>query len=275
MLRFFVFLMLVLALPLSVHADDYQSAFDRVMATNTLRCGYIIYPPQLSKDTNTGALSGIAYDLTERMGKDIGLKIEWVEEVGPGTMLDGLQTGRYDMVCNPLWATTPRTRIAAYSVPAFFTAINAYVRADDHRFDGDLRGLDDPAMIIATLDGGTAAQIARDDYPQAKVFSLPEMSDFSSLLLNVQTGKADITFSEAAQFADFDRHHPGALRNATPDHPVRLVANAFPVLSSETRLLGMINTALTNLHYDGTVDKVLTHYEPAPGTWRRLAQPYQ
>ncbi len=275
MTRFFFLLVTTLFLSLSAQADDYKSTFDRVMATNTIRCGYIVYPPQLSKDANSGTLSGLAYDIVEQMGKDMGVKIAWVEEVGPGTMLEGLQANRYDMVCNPLWATTPRVRIAAYTAPLFFTAVNAYGRNDDYRFDGKLELANAPAVTVATIDGGTAAQIAGEDYPLAKLDSLPEMTDFSHLLLEVQTGKADLTFSEAAQFAVFSVNNPGTLRNLTPEKPVRLVANAFPVRGDETRLLAAINTALTNLRYSGFVDRTLSRYEPAPGVWRRVALPYQ
>ena len=256
-------------------AESKPSAFTRVIASNTLRCGYIVYPPQLSKDPNTGALSGIAYDIVERIGKDLSLNIKWTEEVGTGSWQEGLNTGRYDMLCNTAWATTPRARIVAFSTPAFYTAVNAYARVGDTRFDKKLAVANSPDVTIATIDGGTSATIAAEDFPLAKLDSLPDLTDFSQLLLEVQTRKADLTFSEAAQFHEFERHNQGKLRNVTPDHPVRLIANAFFVAGDELRLLGMINAALNTLHNSGFIDKVLDKYEAHPNTWRRVDQPYR
>lgn len=271
---------LALFLQLPIHhaeaADTAASgAFARVIASNTLRCGYIVYPPQMSKDPNTGALSGIAYDIVERMGKDLSLNIKWAEEVGTGSWQEGLVTGRYDMLCNPAWATTPRARIVAFSTPAYYTAVNAYARVGDTRFDGKLATANRPDVTIATIDGSTAAAIAAEDFPLAKLSSLPDLTDFSQLLLAVQTRKADLTFSEASQFHEFERHNQGKLHNVTPEHPVRLIANAFFVAGDEVRLLGMVNTALANLHNSGFIDKVLDKYEAHPNTWRRIAQPYR
>lgn len=256
-------------------AEPRSGAFSRVIADDTLRCGYIVYPPQLSKDPNTGALSGIAFDIVERIGKDLSLKIKWIEEVGAGSWQEGLKTGRFDMLCNPAWATTPRARIVAFSTPVFYTAVNAYARADDTRFDKGLAVANSPAMTIATIDGSTSAAIAAEDFPLAKLDSLPDLTDFSQLLLEVQTRKADLAFSEASQFHIFDDHNQGKLRNVTPECPVRLIANAFFVAGDELRLLGMINTALANLHYSGFIDKVLDKYETRSGTWRRVAMPYR
>lgn len=271
----FVLILCGLLFSVAAQAEDYKSTFDRVMATNTIRCGYIVYPPQLSKDANSGALSGLAYDLTEQIGKDLGLKIEWTEEVGSGTWQEGFTSGRYDMLCNTAWATTARARVAAFSVPVFYTAINAYTRVGDTRFDGNLAAANRPDVIIATIDGATSAAIAAENFPNAKLASLPDLTDFSHLLMEVESGKADLTFSEAAQFLLFEKNNPGKLHNATPDQPVRLVTNAFYMRGDELRLLNMINATVDNLHNSGYISSLLDRYEPAPGVWRRVALPYQ
>ncbi len=42
MIRLLVVFIVTLLFSLPAQADDYKSTFDRVMATNTLRCGYIV-----------------------------------------------------------------------------------------------------------------------------------------------------------------------------------------------------------------------------------------
>lgn len=270
----FVFLSLSLS-SLPARAAESERTFDRVMASNTIKCGYIVYPPQLSKDPNTGKLSGLAYDLMERMGHDLNLKVEWTEEVGGGTWIEGIKTDRYDVLCNTAWATTVRAPHVLASIPAFFTAVNAYARKDDHRFDKKISLANSPDVKIATIDGATSAAIAADTFPLAQRVSLPELTDFSQLLLEVSTGKADITFSEAAQFNDFDDKNPNLLRNVTVKEPVRLVQNTFFVAGDEQRLISMLNLALQNLHNSGFVDQLLDKYESRSGTWFRVTKSYE
>src|SRR5262249_13075574 len=78
------------------------TAFERVTASGTLRCAYIVIPPRFVKDPQTGGFSGIAYDIVEEMAKSLNLKVDWAEEVNFGTLAEGLKTGRYDAVCFPL-----------------------------------------------------------------------------------------------------------------------------------------------------------------------------
>src|SRR5579883_2636375 len=68
------------------------STYARVVHSGKLRCAYIVYPPVCIKDPSTGKLSGIAIEALELVAKKLGLSIVWVEEVGPGTMIQGLQS---------------------------------------------------------------------------------------------------------------------------------------------------------------------------------------
>ncbi|HOO49771.1 MAG TPA: transporter substrate-binding domain-containing protein [Alphaproteobacteria bacterium] len=268
-------LLFTFANPFPSHAEGKQTAFDRITETGIIRCGYIIYPPQLSIDANTGKLSGLAYDLTERMAKDLHLKVEWTEEVTAAAWIEGLHNQRFDMLCNTAWATTVRAPQVLNSIPAFFTAVNAYARIDDDRFNTGISQINSKDYTIATIDGSTSAAIARDSFPNANTISLPDISDFSQLLLEVSNKKADLTFSEASQFNDFDSKNPGVLKNITPNKPVRTIQNTFFVDGNELRLMSMINTALLNLHLEGFVDQTLDKYENGKDVWKRATLPYR
>lgn len=142
-------ILLLTALP--AHAADKETAFERILRTGTIRCGYIIYPPQLMRDVNSGKISGFAADIIEHIASELSLKVEWAEETGTASMIDGLKSGRFDAVCNTVWASTVRTREAWFTDPVFFTAVNAYVREGDERFDNDISILNDPAYKIAVI----------------------------------------------------------------------------------------------------------------------------
>jgi hypothetical protein len=78
----------------AVYAQD--TVYDRVMKSQTIRCGYGLWSVYLHKDPNTGKMGGIYYDYMEALGKNLGLKIEWTEEVGWGDYIAGLKGDRFD-----------------------------------------------------------------------------------------------------------------------------------------------------------------------------------
>jgi len=53
--------------------------------------------------------------------EEFELKIEYVEEVGWGTMIESLQTKRIDIVCAPIWPNAQRAKVADFVEPLYYT----------------------------------------------------------------------------------------------------------------------------------------------------------
>lgn len=230
-----------------------------VLERGSIRIGYIVYPPSLIKDPNTGALSGISYDIMEKMAANLGVKTEWVEEVGWGAMIEGLRTDRYDVVGTLIWPNSSRAREAAFSAPATYSVVHAYVRANDTRFDNSLAAANDPTITLGTIDGETTTFIAKNDFPKAKTYALPQLASFSEVLTGLVDGKADMTFIEPAIAKDFLAAHPGTIKIAGPN-PVRVFENVFAVKRGENDFVRLLNAALDETRRDGTVKNVVTKY---------------
>lgn len=273
-MRFLVFAFLFL-ISLPVQAAEKQSAFDRVMASGTIRCSYIVYPPYIIKDANTGALSGIFHDVMEQLGHAADLKIAWTEEVGYDSLFSGLDAGRDDVFCGGLWPGVTRAKAGLFSTPIFYSIITAWARPDDHRFDADFSAINDPAIRIASIDGAMEDVIAKADFPKASRVSLPELSPFSQNLVNIATGKADVSFIQPSVARDYLAHNPGTLREVAPDRPLRTFGNSLLVGRGEQELKEFLDTGLRELLYSGRVDAILKTYDKDSGTYLRVAKPYQ
>ncbi|MDD2326470.1 MAG: transporter substrate-binding domain-containing protein [Alphaproteobacteria bacterium] len=257
--------------PSQVTTSD--TAYDRIIKSGKIRCGYTLVAPSLTRDPNTGAFSGVSYEIMEKLGQDLGLVIEWAEETSFASMSEGLKTNRFDMVCTVVWSGTARGKASQFSRPLFYSAINAYGRTDDDRL-ASLPSFNSPDLTIAMIDGSTAAQIARDDTPQAKSYSLPDMTDFSQLMVAVTDKKADLTFSEEAQANVYLAKNPNSVKNLTPEKPVRLFANRFSMKMGEANLVAMIDNGIENLQNAGFIDAVLDKYAPLHA-YHRVAKPYR
>ncbi len=179
-----------------------ETAFDRVMRTKTLRCAYIVYPPETIMDPNTKKLSGTVVDNTEEVGRQLGWKIEWVQEVGFTDMFTGVHSGLYDALCAGLYENPARAKEALFSIPVNYGVTYAYTRAGEVRFDSDRKAINNEAVKIAVVDGEISQFLAAELFPKAQVFSLPNLSDISQVMESVATGKADVAFLQKKP-ADF------------------------------------------------------------------------
>lgn len=252
-----------------------NNTLERVLSSGVIRCGYVNYPPNLIVDEKTKKISGIFPEILEKAAENLGLKVEWTEEVAWGTMIEGLQARRYDLVGCPVWPTGQRVRVADFTEPVHFNGVEMYVRADDTRFDNNISTLNDPKFKIATVDGEAAASIAQEDFPKATTVSLPQLSDLSQLMLNVSNGKADATFVDSIIAQQFIQKNPGKIKPARPGFPVRLYANEMMLKKGDDALRRALDAAISQLHNNGVVDQIIRKYEPFPGAYYRKARPFQ
>ena len=252
-----------------------KSALERVVSSGKIRCSYLIYSNYFRKDPNTGALSGIFYDVMEEIGKNSSLKIEWVEEVGYENIFAGLDAGRYDVFAAGLWPNTSRAKAAFFTVPICYSIITTWGRPDEKRFSEDLTAIDSPSVRIATIDGAMEDIIARTDFPKASCVSLPQLSPFTQNFLNITSRKADVTFAEPSVVAEFLRTNPGALKQIAPDRPLRIFGNSLVVRKGEIELKEFMDVALRELLYSGRIEKILERYDAGPNLFPRVAIPYR
>jgi ABC-type amino acid transport substrate-binding protein len=249
--------------------------YDSIVKRGSIRCGHVSNPPACMKDPNTGKVSGIFVEVTEKIAQKLSLKIEWTEEVGFGSMIEGLKAGRYDMVPCAIWPNTQRALQADFTSPLYYSGVCAYVRKGDRRFVKNLKTIDSPNVTIATMDGEMAQVIAKEDFPKAKTIQVPQLSEITTMLLNLKTGKADVTFVEPYFAHQFLKNNPGSIENITPDRPLRVFPNTVLIPKGEYELKQLLNTALAESVNAGTVDTLLRKYEPAPNTFYRVTPPYR
>ena len=273
-MRFLIFILaLAFALP-AFAAEQGKSTYDRVMNTKTIRCAYAVYPPTLMKDPNTGKITGIFHDLLEEVARLHNLKIDWAEEVDYGSIIQGFEAGRYDMFCAALWPGPERAQKALFTVPAYYSGVGIYVKADDKRFDGHPEKLNATAFRISVQDGDINDSIAKADFPLAQRVSIPQMAQSSLQFQNVMDGKADAIFAEASFAKGFMKEHPGALQNIVPDNPVRVFPNVYMLPKNEFQFKSMLDTVLQELLYRGYVDKLIDQYAGAQSGFYKVAKPY-
>jgi polar amino acid transport system substrate-binding protein len=262
MTRFVTLLALLMLAASPAFAAGKESAYDRVIRTGTLRCGYGVFPPMILKDPNSGEINGIFADVMRAVGKAADLKIEFVEEVDWGAIPAALQAGRIDAMCASMWETARRGKFVAFTDPVFYSTMRAFARADDKRFDNNPAALNEPAVKLSVNDGDASLEIADRDFPRAQRVYKTQMAGEDFLLMNVASGKADATFTAPSIVTAFSKTNPGKLREIPMDKPLSVYANVIGVDIHEHELRSLLNSAIAELRYNGTIAKIFDKYGP-------------
>ncbi len=236
-----------------------ETAYARVMRTGTLRCGWLSYPNFFMRDPNTGAFSGIYYDLLEEMGHQLSLKIEWTEEVSTTNAFMGLKAGRYDVICSPLTPTPGRAREVEFTIPTAFRPYYAYARIDDQRFDSDYNKINDSAVKMVAVEGEFAQTVVKEKFPQAQLLLLPTLTDYGQDELNVAMGKADIALAEPATAEGFMSMNPGEIRQV-PGASIHKVPASLLVPVGDEALKSLLNTTIETLQSAGVMQRIYEKY---------------
>lgn len=259
--------------PKPITAAGTEAVYNRVVANRTIRAAYTVYPPSCIKDANSGKLSGIFVDALEEVGRRLDMKIEWTEEVGFGNAIEGLQSDRYDILGSGLWQNATRGKVAYFSTPLYFNALRIWTRANETRFKS-LADLNAAEVRISVQDGAMEDIIAKSEFPNSKRVSIPQLTQWSDVLLNITSGKADLTFAEPGVVEPFLKIHPGTLKEFQIGRPIRVFPAAFALKMGENRFKSIIDSAVEEIINDGTMDRILKKYETASNDQLRVAPPY-
>jgi ABC-type amino acid transport substrate-binding protein len=261
----------------SAHAEmaKTQTVFDTVLSKGVLRCGYAAWEPMFIIDPNTKKLSGISYEVMEEVGKKLGIKIEWVEETSWADYPQALANGRFDAFCVAGWPNSSRARVAQFTKPILYSPVNVYARANDTRFDKDINVLNDPSIKLVFIDGTTSQLITKESFPKASYDSLPALTQFSNLYVDVDAHKADAVVMDSATSNHFIKANPGKIKMVTAGKELRVFPNLFAVKKGEYDLQQALDTVLYELNGLGVIDTIIKKYEPLPGTYYRVSPGYQ
>lgn len=246
--------------PQAAQTQAKESAYDRVMRTKTIRCGYIVRPPFFAKDSNTKDLSGIFYDITEEMAKRLSLKVEWVEETTPAEFVVGLQNERFDTVCHGVWLNAQRARLIDFTVPVLYDVTGVFVKNGDTRFDGKhVRDLNDDKIKFSVMEGSPTQYLTDLNFPDAQKITTPQGTTPAQVMLDLAAGKSDMALSPLSEGILFSQSHPNVLR-VLPLTGVGAFSMSYPIARGQDEFRQMISNTVTDMQNQGVIDTILRNY---------------
>ncbi len=255
--------------------NNKETAYDRVMRTNVLRCGYFSWPPYMSRNLQTQAFEGFFYDYLEGLARHMGIKVEWTAEVLYGNVYEEIRDGRIDAFCSGIWPTAGLAKLLDFTSPISFNSVFAVVRADDVRFDGNLMAIDDSVVRVASMEASIASVIAKSRFPRATLDETPAVSGASAPFMELMSNKADVTFVDRLIMREFLKSNPGKLKLVEGVPPVNVWGNTIAFGKHEESLVNAVNTVTQEMLYSGEIEHILKKYGDVADGLYGVAVPYK
>ena len=216
-------------------------------------------------------------EILNEISKHLTLTNKITEAVRVGTMIEGLNNGRYETVAGPIWQNPARSKQALFSTPLCYSPVGIWVRSDDNRFtESNFREtINDPNVRIASLDGSAVMGIVKTDFPRADLKTYPESAGEPQLFLELMGRKVDVFIAEPVKGYYHLQKNPGSVKDITKNHPIRALPIVFILPKDEPQLKNMFDTTIELLQNSGFVEAVLKRYQPLPDAYFPIAKPYE
>ena len=222
-----------------------------VMATNAA------FPPYEYKDGDKFA--GIDVEIAEKIAEKLGMTLE-IKDVEFGSIVGGVQTGKFDMGMAGMTVTEERLQSVNFST-TYATGVQVVIVAEDSAITSldDLKG--DGSMKFGVQQDTTGDIYASDTvdnggYGKENVIRYKTGADAVQAL---KTGKVDAVIIDNEPAKSFVKVNEG-LKILDAEWAVEDYAIA--IAKENTELLTAVNNALAELEADGTLGGIIAKYIP-------------
>ena len=223
-----------------------------VMATNAA------FPPYEYKDGD--AFAGIDVEIAEKIAEKLGMTLE-IKDVEFGSIVGGVQTGKFDMGMAGMTVTDERLESVNFST-SYATGIQVVIVAEDSAIASldDLKG--DGSMKFGVQQDTTgdiyaSAPVEDYGYGEENVIRYKTGADAVQAL---KAGKVDAVIIDNEPAKSFVAANEG-LRILDAEWAVEDYAIA--IAKENKALLTAVNNALAELEADGTIADIIAKYIPA------------
>lgn len=252
-----------------------ETTLNRVLRTRTLRCAQIIDPATSESPLKSNNINGNTTEIVEEIAKSLGLKVAWQNNIDISNYVQALNNRKIDALCSALEITPLRTESVLFTTPFAYTALFAYVRVGDERFDHSLDALDDHSLRIALLNNQPLSQTIINLYPKAIHNGFDDSRDFSSLLESIADGKSDIAIGTLVSGKSYIDRNPGKIKILTKSPVETTPLSLFAVELNDQGLANLLNTSIQSLQNSGFIEKTLRKHEGGLDSYLLVRKPYQ
>jgi len=183
-----------------------ESTIDQIARRGTLRVGMDVFVPWAMKDKK-GDLIGFEIDVAQQLGKDMGVKVEFVPTKWSG-IIPALLAGKFDVIIGGMSITPQRNMKINFTNPYYYSSQG--ILANKEKAKGfSVADFNSADVVLAARLGSTAALAAKKAFPKAK---LRLFDDEPSAVQEVRNGRVHAMIASQPLPAHMAADNPDILR---------------------------------------------------------------
>ncbi|MBI3818885.1 MAG: amino acid ABC transporter substrate-binding protein [Planctomycetes bacterium] len=244
---------------------------DKLRANKRLKAGFVIYPPFVTRDPQSGKLGGYFIDLASEIARQGEFTIDY-EEAKWGTMVAGLTSQRYDLVVSGVFPTLVRSYEVAFARPIMYVGLSGVVPTSDTR-NWKVEDLRAPNLRIAVINGEVGHEWVRKFLPDVRPIVL-DTADISRASAEVQYGRADIALTEGITCVQFSEANK-QVRAVFVDNPLQVFGCTFMMRRGDPDWQNFINTGIDLAESSGVIQQLEQKYKIRHDAWLSRSLPWK
>lgn len=207
------------------------------------------WSPWTYHDEETSELMGLDVEIGKLIAEGLGVEADF-EETAWDSILQGVDSGRFDIACNGVGYTETRAEKYDFSTPYVYMNTVLVTRGDNE----EIKSVEDLAGK-KTANSASSNYAALTESYGAVNTPVDTLGETVALLLQ---GRVDATVNAQVSIEDYLREHPEAdikIVQVLSSEPV-----AYPVKKGETALVEAINEVLEVARQDGRLAAISEKY---------------
>ena len=200
-----------------------------------------------------GKITGFDIEMLTMFAEEYGYGLTF-EDASFGGLLNGIEQGRYDMVCSGVSITEERKQSMTFSDPYYEEDLVILVKGQ--LLEGVKTTDDFRSATLGVIDGSLYDGFSRELFPDARIDSYPSFND---LFQCVKQGKIDGFLLDIPNFNAVSRSDENYSYVEIPGYSVE-IGIAFGKNETGETLQSQMNEYLKNIRKDGTYDRMWEYW---------------
>jgi len=198
--------------------------------------------PVAVRDPATGAWSGYNIDMANDLARTLGVKLELVMQPY-ATTIPALMTGKCDIAMTPLYRSSERALVVAFT-DLYSTIADQIVVAQSSPVK-TWEDLNNDGISIAEAAGTTQEAYVKQAFPKAKLRSIVSDNTYA-FILEVAAGRADAAITDRDTITRMAQNPQLKLRVLQPERSANPTGRAYAVRPDDWHFVNFLNVWLYN-----------------------------
>lgn len=227
-----------------------QTRLERVKANGEVRvCIWPDYYSITYRNTRTGVLEGIDIDMARELGKDLGVKVTFVDS-SFRTLIADLTEDKCDVSMHGIGVTAARQEKLDFTQPHLKSGVYAIVSKNNPAVS-TWQDIDKPGVVVAAQAGTYMVEVMKAELKQAtlSVVATPEARE-----QEVMSGRADLFATDYPYSRKMLARHDWA-KLLAPPQPLAPTPYAYAVNKGDPAWLAALDEFVLRTKKDGRLLK--------------------